>query len=402
MARRGGWVNLSVTSAPHSSKVCFTVAVRDGFPPRIGGLAVAAHRICCYLAEAGFEVHVVTYGAENGPPLRTLEDRLNVHRVPVGESIFQRIFNLRHYLRKLDFEVNFDLFHGFFLSSVPPCMAVARSGGQKKVRNVIASVRGSDLSSYMTHPYTRPLLLSALRDSSCWVTSVNQCYLDQIASEAEIAGRSLVIRNGAPIAIRSWRATSENFGVIGSSGQFRKVKDIPLLVRAFCELRPDLRRRLLLVGAFTDPIEEAWSRTLWREGNVEDNVEITGFLPHSMAVGQYARMNIYVQASAFEGMPNALLEAAAIGVPIVAPSVGGVKEIFTNEKDALLVPHADHRALTRAMQRIIENPRLGASLAERAAGLCEVYSSERERAAWVNLHRNLVHPGTNWTGHAIT
>jgi L-malate glycosyltransferase len=371
-------------------KICFAIAVRDGFPPRLGGLAVAAHRICHYLADAGFEVHVVTYGEDGGSATRALEDGLTVHRVPVGETIFTRIFNLQHYLRKLDTEVNFDLFHGFFLSSVPPCMSLARASRNRTARPVIASVRGSDLTTYLTHPYTRPLLLSALREPNCWVTSVNQVYLDEVATEVDITGRSSVVRNGAPKLARTWQLTDENFGVVGSSGQFRKVKDVPLLVRAFRAMKPHLRRRLLLVGAFTDPLEQAWSKTLWQEGGVEDAVEVTGFLPHAQAVGQLARMHVYIQASAFEGLPNALLEAAAAGVPIVATAVGGVKEIFTDGKDALLVPHAAPNALTHAIERVIEDRQLAVSLADNAAKLCDIYSGERERAAWVNLHQQLI------------
>ena len=374
----------------HPGTICFSIAVNDGYPPRIGGLAVAAHRISHYLADAGFDVHVLTYGVGQTTTTSTREGGLTVHRVVGEPGFFEQAFAVHQFMRKLDDEVKFDLFHGFFLFSVPTCMAVARTLQNGKRRPLIASIRGSDATMCMNIPQIRPQMLAALRDKHCWVTCVNQTYLDSVGTEIDIAGRTSLIRNGAPVLERQWRLDEGNVSVVGSSGEFRKVKDIPLLVRAFCGMRPELRRKLLLVGAFTDPLEENWSQTLLREAGLMDAVEVTGFMPHAEAVAQLMRMNVYVQSSAFEGLPNALLEAAATGVPIVATAVGGVKEIFTDGYDALLVPHADHVALTRAIERVIEDRELALRLAENASKLCARFSWELERDAWVELHRRLI------------
>jgi L-malate glycosyltransferase len=189
---------------------------------------------------------------------------------------------------------------------------------------------------------------------------------------------------------RNWRLGEDNFGVIGCTGEFRKVKDIPLLVRAYRAVTPRLRRRLLLVGDFTEPSEDHWSRTLLEEAGLAGELELTGFLPHSEAIAQLARMHVYVQSSAFEGLPNAILEAAASGVPIVATAVGGIREIFTHGVDALLVPHADPAALAQAIEQVLDNSDLALRLSENAAKLCQRFSRERERDEWVGLHHRLI------------
>lgn len=372
------------------ARICFVVATSVGYPPAIGGLAVAAHRIVHYLRDAGFEVHVVTGGPQTQQQSLTVEDGVTVHRVMETGGSFERIFSLHRYVRTLDAELDFDLFNAFFLTSVPPCMSAASQRRRGRLRPVIASIRGSDSTHCMASPYFRPLLMQALSAPQCWVTSVNQQYLDEVGAQVDLTGRCSVMRNAAPELTRAWRLTEENRGVVGSSGDFRKVKDIPLMARAFCQVPPELRRKLLLVGQFREPIEQSWSWTLLEEAGLLGVTELTGFLPHAKAVEQMARMNLFVQSSAFEGMPNALMEAAAFGLPIVSTAVGGVKEIFTDGKDALLVPHAEPVALARAMARVIENPALAQSLADGAAQLCKTYSRAREREAWVSLHERLL------------
>jgi glycosyltransferase involved in cell wall biosynthesis len=254
---------------------------------------------------------------------------------------------------------------------------------------VIASIRGTDVTTLLVHPYFRPLLLSGLREVA-WVTSVNQTYLDDVAREVDITGRSSVIRNSAPEIRQRWQLTDKNRGVVGCSGHFRRVKDIPLLVRSFRNVRPDLRRKLLLAGPFLEEAEEDWCWTLVREFSLSESVEVTGMLPHADILGQLARMHVYVQSSAFEGMPNTLLEAAAVGVPIVATGVGGVKEIFSDGMDALLVPHGDPVALGRAIERVLNDDDLAHSLSSNAALLCARFSMARERTEWVSLHKRLL------------
>ena len=145
--------------------ICFAVATSGGFPPGQGGLAVAAHRICRHLAETGFDVHVVTAAAQSGASSVSREDGLTVHRLAENESSFNRLFGYQRYIRQLDSKLNFDLFHAFFLPSLPPCMGVAQKPKNSFARPVIASIRGSDATRYMPNPYLRPLLLSGMSKS---------------------------------------------------------------------------------------------------------------------------------------------------------------------------------------------------------------------------------------------
>jgi len=80
----------------------------------------------------------------------------------------------------------------------------------------------------------------------------------------------------------------------------------------------------------------------------------------------FAAANLYLMPSHSEGSPNALLEAMEARLPIIASSVGGIPEIVTHERDAILVPARRPPMLAEAIERLLRNPAEGMRLAESA------------------------------------
>jgi glycosyltransferase involved in cell wall biosynthesis len=77
-------------------------------------------------------------------------------------------------------------------------------------------------------------------------------------------------------------------------------------------------------------------------------------------------LTVSVLPSHTEGLPNAVLESMAVGVPVVATSVGGVPEVITHESTGLLVPQRDPGALASAISRVLQDRALAVSLAAEA------------------------------------
>lgn len=376
--------------------ICLSTA---GYPPEVGGVGVAAQRLARTLAASGYAVHVVTpteVRGGSGEVDSVREGDIAVHRIRCDWRNPQAAFFVRQFVRRLDEAVEFDLFHGFFLSALYPCTAAANASRRR--RPVIASIRGSDVTNLLDSPLMRSTILSGLRKAS-WITSVNQLYLDHVAREVPIAGRCSVIRNGiqAPEGQAGWRLHAGNRGVVGTVSQFRKVKDIPLLIRAYHAVPPELRRRLLLAGYFgdQDASEASWSHTLIEEFSLERQVEVTGPFPHAQASAHLAAMHVYVQSSAYEGLPNAVLEAASLGLPLVATAVGGMAEILDDGKNALLVPHGDPAAMGAAIARILGDDALAVQLGQSARALAAGLSAEAERKQWLELYAHLLRAEAN-------
>lgn len=105
-------------------------------------------------------------------------------------------------------------------------------------------------------------------------------------------------------------------------------------------------------------------------------------------------MDVWVMSSIREGLPVALLEAMAAGVPIVGTTVGGIPDAIRDGRDGLLVPAADPEALAGAVERMMEDPGLAAALgasaharardmygiASIARRIEDIYREELERA----------------------
>jgi L-malate glycosyltransferase len=117
-------------------------------------------------------------------------------------------------------------------------------------------------------------------------------------------------------------------------------------------------------------------------------------VPARIAAGDIA-----VLPSLSEAFPNAVLEAMAAGVPVVASAVGGILEVVEDERTGLLVPPGDATALARALERLLQDDRLGTQLAKAGrqtvelrysfermiASLDELYTTELARQAAINL-----------------
>jgi glycosyltransferase involved in cell wall biosynthesis len=186
-----------------------------------------------------------------------------------------------------------------------------------------------------------------------------------------------IIRNGveliAPMASAARVASRLELGaaadelVVGCVANYLPVKGHDLLIDAFSRVADAAPgARLVLVGE--GPMRAAMEgqiRTLGLDGRVR--------LFGSVAdpTGMLGAFDVVVQASRSEGLPNALLEAAAAGRPIVATAAGGSGEIILDGQTGLLVPIDDGDALASALLRVLRDVDLRYSLGPAA----------RERAA---------------------
>jgi glycosyltransferase involved in cell wall biosynthesis len=102
------------------------------------------------------------------------------------------------------------------------------------------------------------------------------------------------------------------------------------------------------------------------ELGMQKKVFLLGHLNHDELLSTLKASDIYVMPSRTEGTPVALLEAAALGKPIVASAVGGIPELVTHNEHALLVPVGDVTSLAAALTKLIEKPLLAAELAAKA------------------------------------
>ena len=148
--------------------------------------------------------------------------------------------------------------------------------------------------------------------------------------------------------------------VIGSVGRLERQKRFDLLMNAFAILRtgrPDLRLRLLIAG--TGSLRRHLEAERDRLG-LGDMVIFTGHI-EDVATLHHA-FDVFVQASDYEGTPNAVLEAMAMETPVVVTDAGGTADLVRNGIDGLLVGRGNPDTLASAMRQLLAD---GPGTAER-------------------------------------
>jgi glycosyltransferase involved in cell wall biosynthesis len=155
--------------------------------------------------------------------------------------------------------------------------------------------------------------------------------------------------------------------ILLSVGRLSSEKGHTDLVRSFPRIRElvaDLPLHLVLVG---EGPERARIEGLCRSLNVSASVTLVG--QQQSIAPYYAVADIFLLPSLSEGCPNVLLEAMAAGVPVVATAVGGVPEIVTNGKEAILVKKHDQAALASSAAELLKNRELRDRLVHCARGV---------------------------------
>jgi glycosyltransferase involved in cell wall biosynthesis len=132
-----------------------------------------------------------------------------------------------------------------------------------------------------------------------------------------------------------------------------------------CErlVKRDGMASLRLVVAGYGELDEA--RDFVKTHGLEDNVEVPGWILLDDKARLLRESDVFVLPSYDEGLPIAMLEAMAAGLPVVVSPVGGIPEVVRDGENGLLVPAGDKQALYAALRRLADDPDLRRKLADR-------------------------------------
>lgn len=175
--------------------------------------------------------------------------------------------------------------------------------------------------------------------------------------------------------------------VVGTVARFDPVKRLDVLLRAFAlvsAMHPTAR--LVIVG---DGPDRARLSTLAVSLGIEDRVRFPGFIAEASRF--LSALDLYASASRKEGLPLAILEAMACGLPVAATRVPGHVDVVAQGVTGLLATPDDHRALGQAMLDLLADPRRRAEMG--AAGRRRVeehFSASRMAAETADLYRATV------------
>jgi colanic acid/amylovoran biosynthesis glycosyltransferase len=234
---------------------------------------------------------------------------------------------------------------------------------------LITSFYGMDTTAFMTHPAWRkrferlwqhgaralvlgPAMAQRLRESGCPEESISVLPI-AIDMEKFTFRRRTPPPGDGPICILS-------------VGRLVPLKGMDVLLRAAAALRPRRSLRIWIAG---DGPERGELERLSRELGLAEVVSFIGWIRHSDMSALMNRAHLFVLASRtdpssaqIEGTPTVLLEAQAMGLPVISTYHSDIPFIVRHDETGLLVPEADDEALGAALERLIRCPERWPSL----------------------------------------
>lgn len=150
--------------------------------------------------------------------------------------------------------------------------------------------------------------------------------------------------------------------IVIAMGRLTRQKDFATLIKALARVRKRVPVRLIIFG---EGRERGPLLNLATRIGVADAVDLPGFVTNPYAV--MAKADVLVSSSAWEGCPNVILEALAVGVSVVATDCpGGSRELLGDGRWGDLVPVGDDIAMAAAIVSSLHHPRSRSILRERA------------------------------------
>lgn len=140
-----------------------------------------------------------------------------------------------------------------------------------------------------------------------------------------------------------------------------------------------------LVMAGVDKGLESEIRKMVADMGLNGAIRFSGFLGPDEKIKEFSNADIFLNTNHIDNMPVSMVEACAMGLPVVATCVGGIPDIITTGQNGILVPDGDTKGMADAVITLLENGELTARLSANARRFAEMSSWETVRPQWEAL-----------------
>jgi L-malate glycosyltransferase len=253
--------------------------------------------------------------------------------------------------------VNFHYIGSYALTWLLAKMTGAFSG------KIILSLHGLDIRTISMLRGLRRLIWRNALEAADSVVACSQGLAEETIESMQLSGRNVVvIHNGVQGERLHALANTEGLPAregaaphLVNLGTFEHKKGHDILLRAFARVVERFATaRLTIMGRRADTYES--TRALLAELRLEDRVDLRLDAPHEVALALLRNADLFVLPSRNEAFSIALLEAGAMGKPVVAANVCGVPELIDEHKSGVLVPRDDVDALAAGILHVLEDP----------------------------------------------
>ena len=323
------------------------------WPPDVGGPASHAPELAEWLCARGHHVEVLTT-ASSPPAARPYAVHWVSRRLPPGLRHAAAAAAVARHARRADVVYATSMVGrtalGCLLARRPFVAKLTSDAAFERSHRRALGAEGA-LSN----------LLRSIRDWSVRRASHIVCpseYLAGLAASWRGAAAGIsVLPNPAPDAADALPAAPPaSRPLVAFAGRLTAAKNLDAALRAIDRL-PEARLVVIGDGEERQRLERV----------AGDRVQFVGARPRGEVLGLLASADVAVLPSAWENFPHAVVEALAMGTPVVATRVGGVPEIVRDGENGVLVDAGDDDAFAEALTRVLEDDALRQRLAQAAA-----------------------------------
>jgi len=354
-----------------------------------GGVERTFANLATGLARLGVTTDLIA-GRANHPFLADLDPAVRV--LPLAG---ERLGFLQDYLRECRPEV---LVSGKLADDYAALAARQGLEGSTRIVAAVGTVLSARFAAHRFNPVRTWLATRRIRDQYGHldgITAVSTAVADDLRRAFRVGRIPLAVLPNPVIPAdladlahapcpHPWLAPDEP-PVILAIGGLRKVKDCPTLIRAFAQVSKRLNSRLLILG---EGKERAHLTALARRLKIGDRFDLPGFVDTPFPY--LSRAAVLALSSRREGLGNVLVEALALGIPVVATNCqGGVRELLQDGRVGTLVPVGDAAALADALSQTLAAVATGGLDRERLRRTAEPYGLMPAARAHLAFFRSL-------------
>ena len=353
------------------------------WPPDVGGPASHAPEVAGYLRGRGHAVEVVTT-ADSAPAERGYPVRWVSRRVPTGLRHVRTLAEIARRARAADVVYTTGMFGrsagGSRAARRPYVLKLTADPAHERARRRGLTSAGLEAFQHERGDL-RVRALRAARDVELHGASHVFCpsaFLRELVVSWGVAPERVeVLPNALPVlpALPEREAARRAFDLEGPSlafaGRLTAQKALPMALDALARTsgvtlvlagdgpeRPDLERRAAELG-------------------LDGRVRFLGPQPRARVLELFRAADAMLLSSEWENFPHTVVEALAVGTPVVATAAGGVVEVVKDGRNGLLTPPGDAEALAAAIRRYFDDDALREVLRSEAARSVADFAPER-------------------------
>lgn len=362
----------------------------QNYPPSKGGMAESCDRIVYHLRKAGLQVDVLhLFERATHPKVRTTQGG-SEFIFPIDADIahtYNLVWNFLEKQQSHNHWTHLVAFGGYL-----PILAAPVLKAWLNI-SLITCIRGNDFDAAIFSPKRREVLYEALRSSSAVATvSQDKKYkIETLFPDLKVYFTPNGIDNNTWHAQDSDHAQAQNWKqthikpehrLIGLFGHLKEKKGVLFFLKAMAAAQLHTQFHLLFVGELAEEVQNYLT-----ENQEYFHYTHYPFMDRFSLLPYYLACDALAIPSFYDGMPNVLLEAGALGIPFIAAKVAGMKDVLEDKTHGFLFEPSDTKAAMQALYDFSTAPQevLKAQGSAIQAHISQQYGIEQETNRYLGI-----------------